>query len=165
QNSANDAELIEKLLGSKQILHNNYQDFQAFLQNGGKIGLQHDPLLYGAYALNPFLVKVEIVPMLVVQQGQVAVIKAYVGLATQDTSGAEFKFGTLVRPGHRGIWEEPLRTGKYPINPRIYQAEIVPTAILKLDWSKGVTGAHGLDARLEPIVAKSREGFIFTLDL
>ena len=34
-----------------------------------------------------------------------------------------------------------------------------------MDWSKGVTGAHGLDARLEPIVAKSREGFIFTIDL
>jgi uncharacterized membrane protein YqiK len=103
--------------------------------------------------------------MLVVEQGQTAVIKSYVGLPTEDTSGLEFKFGTLVRPGHRGIWEEPLRTGKYPINPRIYQAEIVPTAIIKLDWSKGVTGAHKLDERLEPIIAKSCEGFVFTLDL
>ena len=159
------SQLIETILGSKNDQHKSYQDFQAFLDKGGKIGLQHDPLLYGAYNLNPFLVRVEQVPMLVVEQGQVAVIKSYVGLPTQDTSGPEFKFGSLVKPGHRGIWEEPLRTGKYPINPRIYQAEIVPTAILKLDWAKGVTGAHGLDARLEPIVAKSREGFIFTLDL
>ena len=157
--------LIETILGSKNDQHKSYQDFQAFLDKGGKIGLQHDPLLYGAYNLNPFLMRVEQVPMLVVEQGQVAVIKSYVGLPTQDTSGPEFKFGSLVKPGHRGIWEEPLRTGKYPINPRIYQAEIVPTAILKLDWAKGVTGAHGLDARLEPIVAKSREGFIFELDL
>ncbi len=159
------AQLIETILGSKNQIHKSYQDFQKFLDQGGRIGLQHDPLLYGAYNLNPFLVRVEQVPMLVVEQGQVAVIKSYVGLPTEDTSGVEFKFGSLVKPGHRGIWEEPLRTGKYPINPRIYQAEIVPTAILKLDWSKGVTGAHGLDARLEPIVAKSREGFIFTLDL
>jgi uncharacterized membrane protein YqiK len=159
------SQLIETILGSKNDQHKSYQDFQAFLDKGGKIGLQHDPLLYGAYNLNPFLVRVEQVPMLVVEQGQVAVIKSYVGLPTEDTSGAEFKFGSLVKPGHRGIWEEPLRTGKYPINPRIYQAELVPTAILKLDWAKGVTGAHGLDARLEPIVAKSREGFIFTLDL
>ena len=57
-----DAELIEALLGSKNHLHNNYQDFQAFVENGGKIGLQHDPLLYGAYTLNPFLVSVEMVP-------------------------------------------------------------------------------------------------------
>ena len=109
---ASDSDIIEILLGSKNHLHNNYQDFQSFLDHGGKIGLQHDPLLYGAYALNPFLVSVERVPMLLVKQGQVAVIKAYVGLVTQDTSGAEFKFGSLVRPGHRGVWQEPLRTGK-----------------------------------------------------
>ena len=66
---ASDPEIVEKLLGSKNDLHNNFQDFQAFLDNGGRIGLQHDPLLYGAYALNPFLVSVELVPMLVVKQG------------------------------------------------------------------------------------------------
>ena len=91
--NANDAQIIEALLGSKNNLHNNYQDFQSFLDHGGHIGLQHDPLLYGAYALNPFLVSVEMVPMLIIKQGQVGVIKAYVGLATQDTSGADFKYG------------------------------------------------------------------------
>jgi len=64
------------------------KDFQTFLDLGGRIGLQHDPVLYGAYNLNPFLVRVEEVPMLVIEQGQVAVIKAYVGLPTQDTSRA-----------------------------------------------------------------------------
>ena len=162
---ATDAQLMSLILGSKNNLHNNYQDFQKFMDAGGKIGLQHDPLLYGAYNLNPFLVRVEQVPMLVVEQGQVAVIKAYVGLPTQDTSGAGFKFGSLVRPGHQGIWQEPLRTGKYPINPRIYDAEVVLTAILKLDWAKEVTGAHSLDAELEPIIAKSNEGFVFSIDL
>jgi hypothetical protein len=160
-----DTALIETMLGSKNSLHNNYQDYQAFLDHGGKIGLQHDPLLYGAFALNPFLVSVEMVPMLVVEQGQVAVIKAYVGLATVDISGPDFKFGSLARPGHRGIWQEPLRTGKYPINPRCYQAEIVPTLILTLNWADAISEAHRLDARLESIEAKSREGFVFTLDL
>lgn len=162
---ATDAHMIEALLGSKNKLHNNYQDFQAFLDHGGHIGLQHDPLLYGAYALNPFLVGVELVPMLMVKQGQVAVIKAFVGLATQDTSGAEFKYGSLVRPGHRGVWQEPLRTGKYPLNPRCYEAEIVPTAILNLNWADAVSEAHHLDAQLQQIVAKSKEGFIFKIDL
>jgi hypothetical protein len=160
-----DGDIIEVLLGNKNNLHNNYQDFQAFLDNGGRIGLQHDPLLYGAYALNPFLVSVELVWMLVVQQGQVAVIKAYVGLPTHDTSGADFKFGTLVRPGHRGIWQEALRTGKYPLNPRCYQAEIVPTSILTLNWADAVSQAHNLDAQLKQIVAKSNEGFVFAIDL
>ena len=162
---AGDLQLIEAPLGSKNGLHNNYQDFQAFLDHGGRIGLQHDPLLYGAFALNPFLVRVELVPMLLVKQGEVAVIKAYVGLATQDMSGTEFKFGSLVRPGHRGIWQEPLRTGKYPINPRCYEAEIVPTAILTLNWAEAVSQAHQLDAKLQQIVAKSNEGFVFRIDL
>lgn len=160
-----DMEIIEALLGTKNHLHNNYQDFQAFLDHGGRIGLQHDPLLYGAFALNPFLVSVELVPMLVVEQGEVAVVKGYVGLATQDTSGSEFKFGSLVRPGHRGIWQEPLRTSKYPLNPHCYQYEIVPTFILTLNWADATSNAHNLDARLQPIEAKSREGFIFRIDL
>ncbi len=160
-----DSQIIELLLGSKNDLHNNYQDFQAFLENGGRIGLQHDPLLYGAYLLNPFLVRVEMVPMLVVQQGQVAVIKAYVGLPTQDTSGAEFKFGSIVRPGHRGIWQEPLRTGKYPINPRCYTAGDRADGDPDAQLGRRRSQAHNLDANLSPIVAKSREGFVFKIDL
>jgi regulator of protease activity HflC (stomatin/prohibitin superfamily) len=163
--AVSDSELIERLLGAKNGLHNNYQDFQAFLDNGGRIGLQHDPLLYGAYLLNPFLVRVEPARMLVVNQGEVAVIKSYVGLPTLDTSGPEFKFGSIVQPGHRGIWREALRTGKYPLNPRIYAAEKVPTFILTLNWADASSVAHNLDAQLSPIEGKSREGFIFTIDL
>jgi len=162
---AADAEIIDTLLGSKNQLHNNYQDFQSFMDHGGRIGLQHDPLLYGAYLLNPFLVSVEMVPMLVVRQGEVAVVKSFVGLPTLDTSGKEFKFGSIVRPGRRGIWQEPLRTGKYPINPRIYAAEIVPTSILTLNWATAVSQAHNLDSALSPIEGKSREGFVFRIDL
>jgi hypothetical protein len=160
-----DSDLVEAILAVKNADHNNYQDFQAFLDCGGRIGLQHDPLMYGAYNLNPFLVSVEMVPMLVVNQGEVAVLKAYVGLATEDTSGSEFKFGALVRPGHRGIWQEPLRTGKYAINPRCYSAEIVPTFILTLNWADASSTAHNLDKGLKQITAKSKEGFVFNIDL
>ena len=158
-------ELAEMILMSQNDKHNNYQDFRKFLDIGGKIGLQHDPILYGNYTLNPFLVGVEIVPMLLVEQGEVAVIKAYVGEVTQDTSGVDWKYGTLVNPGHKGIWEEALRTGKYAMNPRCYKAEIVPTAILTLNWSEAISEAHKLDERLSSIEAKSIEGFVFKIDL
>lgn len=158
-------QIIQAVLRSKNDLHDNYQDYQAFLANGGCIGLQHDPLLYGSYLLNPFLVRVELREMLVVRQGEVAVIKSYVGLPTEDTSGEEFKFGSIVKPGHQGIWSEPLRTGKYTLNPRIYEAEIVPTSILTLNWSHATSEAHSLDARLAPIDAKSKEAFAFSIDL
>src|SRR5260370_42170435 len=103
--------------------------------------------------------------MLVVNQGEVAVIKGYVGLPPLDTSGPEFKFGSIVQPGHRGIWREALRTGKYPLTPRIYAAEKVPTFILTLNWAQANAVAHNLDAQLSPIEGKSREGFIFKIDL
>ena len=38
--NATDGDIIEVLLGNKNNLHNNYQDFQAFLDSGGRIGLQ-----------------------------------------------------------------------------------------------------------------------------
>ena len=158
-------EIVAALLGNKNELHNNYQDFQRFLDNGGRIGLQHDPLLPGAYLLNPFLIRVELTDMLVIQQGEVAVIKSYVGLPTADTSGADFKFGSIVQPGHQGIWSEPLRTGKYPLNPHCYGAVVVPTSILTLNWADATSLAHNLDASLSPIDGKSREGFVFNIDL
>jgi len=158
-------QLVDMVLGNKNTLHNNYQDFQKFLDNGGCIGLQHDPLMYGAYNLNPFLVDVEIMRMTTIDQGQVGVVKAYVGLPTQDVSGEAFKFGVLVSPGRRGIWAEPLRTGKYPINPRCYQIEKVPTSILTLNWAEARSRAHDLDGHLSQIEAKSKEGFVFRLDL
>lgn len=160
-----DGALVEAVLANSNGSHNNYQNFQAFIDSGGRIGLQHDVLLYGAYTLNPFLIAVEMVPMLVVEQGQVAVVKAYVGLTGEDTSGTDFKFGALVHPGHRGIWQEPLRTGKYAINPRCYSTVMVPTSILTLNWADAVSKAHDLDKDLRQIEAKSKDTFVFKIDL
>jgi flavin-binding protein dodecin len=47
----------------------------------------------------------------------------------------------------------------------VYAAEIVPTSILTLNWAEAVSTAHNLDAHLSPIEAKSREGFVFRIDL
>ena len=40
-----------------------------------------------------------------------------------------------------------------------------PTTILNLNWADAVSTAHNLDAHLSPIEAKSREGFVFKIDL
>ncbi len=159
-----DADIIASIFSSQNARHNNYQDMQAFFDAGGRRGLQHDPLMPGQYALNPFLVTVEIEPMLEIQQGEVKVVKAFVGLKTEDVSGDAFKHGQIVRPGRRGLWRDPLRTGKYAINPRLYSTETVPTKILTLNWSAR-TGEHGLDENLKSVDAKSSEGFDFKLDL
>lgn len=160
-----DAMLVRAVLTTAHSKHDSYQDYQAFLDRGGHVGLQHDPLLPGAYLLNPFLLSVKMHPMTVIEQGEVAVVKSYVGLPTEDTSGETFKFGAIVRPGHQGVWKEPLRTGKYALNPYCYAVEIVPTSILTLNWAASNSEAHRLDAALSPIDAKSCEGFLFKIDL
>jgi hypothetical protein len=163
--TTDDAVLIGAVLASKNALHNSYQDFQAFLDNGGRQGLQHDPLLYGAYNLNPFLVKWQYADMTVVEQGEVAVVKSYVGLPGVDVSSEDFSHGILVKPGHMGIWRSVLNTGKYPVVPRIYQVEKVPTHIITLEWSRAESSAKDLDANLCTIHARSKESFEFDIDL
>jgi regulator of protease activity HflC (stomatin/prohibitin superfamily) len=58
-----------------------------------------------------------------------------------------------------------LRTGKYAVNPHLYQIIKVPTAIVRLNWAEYNSAAHALDKELKPIGAKSREGFDFSIDL
>jgi C4-type Zn-finger protein len=41
----------------------------------------------------------------------------------------------------------------------------VPTFILTLNWAEATSAAHNLDKDLKQIVAKSKEGFVFNIDL
>ena len=157
-----DAEVIEVLLGSKNTLHNNYQDFQAFLEHGGKIGLQHDPLLYGAYLLNPFLVQVEMVPMLVVNQGEVAVDQGVRRPADARHVGHRVQV-RLDRAARATAASGRSRCA--PASTRSTRAATRPRSCRRRSSrSTGRTRrreAHNLDAQLAPIEGKSREGFVF----
>jgi uncharacterized membrane protein YqiK len=156
---------INIILNNRNGPHKAYQDFDSFLREGGRTGLQHDPVTEGTYYFNPWLVSVEQLPVLHVMEGEVAVIKSKVGLIEQDISGAEFKFGSIVMPGHRGLWSEPIRTGSWLLNPRCYEASIVPTKILTLYWADQINAAGSLDRDLKTIKAKSKDGFEFAVEL
>ena len=161
--NATDQTLIEALIGSKSVQHNNYQDFDAFLKAGGKIGLQHDPLLYGAYLLNPFLVRVEEVPDAGRQAGRGG---GHQGLRRpadrRHLRGRRSSSGRSSGPAIAASGRSRCGPASMPSTRRCYEAEHVPTAILSLNWSEAVSEAHKLDERLSQIVAKSREGFVFT---
>ena len=165
EGEVDDKRRINRILSAQNAGHKAYQDFEAFLAAGGKAGLQHDPVTEGTYYLNPWLVSVEPAPVLHVMEGEVAVIKSRVGLVEQDISGSGFKFGSIVKPGHRGLWSEPIRTGSWFFNPRCYEATIVPTRILTLYWADNTNAAGMLDENLKTIAAKSRDGFEFKVEL
>ncbi len=144
--------------------HDNFQNAQAFLQAGGRRGLQEQVLLSGSWNLNPWFVGVEQVPMTQIPIGYVGVVISFVGKAHIDVSGAEFKHGDLVNQGHKGVWVTPLYPGKHPLNTRVMKVELVPTTNIVLNWSPR-TEDHSYDKSLNSITVNSRDGFTFELDV
>lgn len=144
--------------------HDNFQNAQSFLADGGRRGLQEQVLLSGAWNLNPWFVAVESVPMLNIPIGSVGVVISFVGLAHEDVSGAAFKHGDLVNVGHKGVWVTPLNPGKHPINTRIMRVELVPTTNIVLNWANR-SEAHHYDEKLNSITVRSKDGFAFNLDV
>jgi len=145
--------------------HNKFQDFNAFLENGGQRGLQQEVILAGTYNINPWAVTIEEVKMTEIPIGYVGVVVSYVGEEGTDLTGIDFKHGNIVKKGQKGVWIEPLGPGKYPINPLTMRVELVPTTNLVLNWATGRNESHKLDAGLSTITVRSKDGFPFNLDV
>jgi uncharacterized membrane protein YqiK len=145
--------------------HNNFQDTDSFLANGGNKGLQPQVILAGSYYLNPWFVKVEQTKMTEIPIGYVGVVISYIGEEGKDLSGVEFRHGNIVSKNQKGVWAEPLGPGKYPINNYIMRVEFVPTTNLVLNWASARTEAHQLDKHLSTITVRSKDGFPFNLDV
>src|SRR6187402_2329265 len=144
---------------------NKFQDVDKFLDSGGYKGLQEQVILAGSYFLNPWFVKMEMVKMTEIPIGHVGVVISYVGEDGKDLSGAEFKHGNIVARGYKGVWNEPLGPGKYPINPYIMKVELVPTTNLVLNWASARSESHQLDKNLSTNTVRSKDGFPFNLDV
>lgn len=145
--------------------HNNFQDIDTFMKNGGCRGLQPHVILAGSYYINPWAVQVEETPMTEVPIGNVGVVISYIGDDGTDLTGETFKHGNIVSRGYRGVWMEPLGPGKYPINKYTMKVELVPTTNLVLNWANARSEAHNLDKNLCTITVRSKDGFPFNLDV
>ncbi len=145
--------------------HNNFQDIDSFLKNGGCRGLQPQVILAGSYYINTWAIQIEESYMTEVPIGHVGVCISYIGEDGEDVTGAAFKHGNIVSKGHRGVWMEPLGPGKYPINRYAMKVELVPTTNLVLNWANARSEAHALDKNLSTITVRSKDGFPFNLDV
>lgn len=145
--------------------HNNFQDIDTFLNNGGNRGLQPQVVLAGSYYINPWAVQIEERVMTEVPIGHVGVVISYIGEEGHDVTGEHFRHGNIVEKGFRGVWLEPLGPGKYPINTYTMKVELVPTTNLVLNWANARSEAHMLDKNLSTITVRSRDGFPFNLDV
>lgn len=145
--------------------HNNFQDFDSFLEKGGNRGLQPQVMLAGSYYINTWAIQIEQNPMTDVPIGYVGVVISYIGEDGQDVTGEHFKHGNIVSKGQRGVWMEPLGPGKYALNKYTTKLEAVPTTNLVLNWADARSEAHNLDHNLSTITVRSKDGFPFNLDV
>ncbi len=153
-------------IAGKQIDgHNNFQDFDKFIKLGGNKGLQPQVILAGSYNLNPWAIQLEEIMMTEIPIGYVGVVISYIGQEGIDLSGVDFKHGNIVDKGNRGVWNQPLGPGKYPINKYTMKVEQVPTTNLVLNWSTYRNEDHNLDRHLSTITVRSKDGFPFNLEV
>ena len=154
-----------QIAGDEITGHNNYQDFDKFMELGGQRGLQIQPILAGSYSLNTWAVNIDTTDMTEVPIGSVGVVISYVGKDGIDTSGAGFKHGNIVSVGEKGVWKKVLDPGKYPINRMTHKVQCIPTTNIVLNWADAKNESHNLDKNLSTITVRSSEGFPFNLDV
>ena len=145
--------------------HDNFQNPQEFLKNGGKRGLQEQLILSGQWNLNPWFVQVETISMTNIPIGYVGVVTSYIGKEHVDVSGETFKHGDLVEKGHKGVWETSLTPGLYPINTKTTKLDLIPTTNVVLNWAANRNESHQLDKNLSSIAVRSLDGFSYNLDV
>ena len=123
-----------RLLGKRVDGHNNFQNGQAFLENGGQKGPQIDILLPGSYRINSKLFNVVIKDATVVPTKKVGLVTArdgaplpmgeYVAKSIETTG--EFQDGAvfLSNGGQRGPQFDFLKPGTYYINPMMFDVSL-----------------------------------------
>ncbi|HMD90473.1 MAG TPA: SPFH domain-containing protein, partial [Anaerolineaceae bacterium] len=162
-------EIIAPVVGgdskNPETYHNNFQMPDRFLNANGLRGRQLQVLVEGTYYLNRLFATVEMIPKTIVDVGFVGVVVSYTGAVGEDLSGKEYRHGTLVSNGQRGVWNEALLPGKYAFNTYAGKVIIVPTTNIILKWIKDQVGSHHLDENLSEVSLITKDAFEPSLPL
>ena len=156
-------EIIAPIVGNDptnpSTYHNNFQKIDEFLAAGGCKGRQLQILTQGKYYINRLFATIEMEENIVIGASEVGVVISYYGENGEDISGKDYKHGDLVEDGCKGVLANPLRTGKYPLNPYAYKVEIVPVDNFVLRWKHGVSNEYNYDTNLEELSVVTYDGY------
>ncbi|HEX7433522.1 MAG TPA: SPFH domain-containing protein [Anaerolineaceae bacterium] len=162
-------EIIAPVVGgdskNAETYHNNFQMPDRFLNAGGLRGRQLQVLVEGTYYLNRLFATVDMIPKTIIDVGFVGVVVSYTGTVGEDLSGTDYRHGTLVSSGQRGVWSEPLLPGKYAFNTYAGKVIIVPTTNIILKWIRNQMGSHHLDENLSEVSLITKDAFEPSLPL
>jgi uncharacterized membrane protein YqiK len=130
-----------RILASKVLDHNNFQDGAAFLSKGGQKGPQIDILLPATYRINTWLFKVEIILAILIPPDKIGMITALDGDPLPETEFVaksivghnDFQDGEafLSKGGQRGPQFDVIKPGTYYINPLLFKVELADVATVE----------------------------------
>lgn len=106
------------------------------LAREGQKGIREEPLGEGRHFLNPVFYEWEIVNVILVEPGKVAIVTSKVGGKLD-----EGKF--IAERGQKGIWRSVLGPGKYRMNPYGYNVNIVDAISIPIGYAGVITSLSG----------------------
>ncbi|HEY5996031.1 MAG TPA: SPFH domain-containing protein [Candidatus Deferrimicrobiaceae bacterium] len=130
-----------RLLAKKVEGHSNFENGQAFLNNGGQKGPQIQILLPGTYRVNTDLFKVEIQDATVVPAKKIGLVTAldgeplpdseYVAKTVAGHNDFQDPSRFLSAGGQRGPQFDVLKPGTYYINPLMFKVDMDDVAVVE----------------------------------
>lgn len=118
----------ERIFG-KMVDCNNFQDAQAFLENGGQRGKQLAVLKEGTYQINTDLFSIDVVPVTKIDKDEIGLVEAKDGAALKpgqsfskivDCDNFQDTEAFLEKGGQKGKQRAILTTGTYYINTALF---------------------------------------------
>ena len=130
-----------RLLAASVPAHNNFEDGEKFLANGGQKGPQIDILLPGTYRINLSLFQVAAAPAAVIESAKVGLVtakdgdplpeKEYVAHSIAGHSDFQNANSFLKGGGERGPQLDVLKPGTYYINPVMFDVAFDDVAVVE----------------------------------
>ena len=143
--------------------HNDFQNPAKFLDLRGQRGPQYDALRPGTYYINPWMFAVKLVPVTVVERGEVGVVVSNVGKKASDAPVADQSTdlsGVLgsneryvVPDGYRGIQKDVVGPGRYYLNTAAVLIYVINTTNITIDWDRDEK------TKFNPLKVISKDGF------
>lgn len=114
-------------------------------------GIREEPLGEGRHFLNPIFYDWEIIDVILVRPGKVAVVTSKVG---ETLPQGEF----IAERGQKGIWRSVLSPGKYRMNPYGYNITIVDAISIPIGYAGVITSLSGKQAAGGQFAVEKQKG-------
>lgn len=155
-----------RLLGKRIRGHNNFQNGQVFLENGGQKGPQIDILLPGTYRINTKLFQVTVMNATTIPVKEIGLVTAKDGdplphseyIAKSTANHKDFQDGAafLENGGQRGPQLDFLKPGTYYINPLLFDVSRDEVLNVRRGEVAVIVSTIGIDPSHEKATAENK---------